>query len=422
MQKTKEGKEMNSKIETNCFHCQVPKCREACPIHNRIPEFLQPLEEGNWEESYRIIRSVNPLGAICGRVCPHEKQCQGSCIRGKKGSPVAIGRLEAMVCDWAREHHVKIEDTIRENGKKVALIGGGPASIATAVDLRKLGYAVTILEREDFLGGILMYGIPEYRLSKTLVQDVIQDLLEMGIHVRYHTELQREEAIRLQKTQQVEEKTTPYHKVSIASLWQEGYQAIFLGMGAECSNSLPIEGMQKQGVWGANEFLRNPACCQGKKIAVIGGGNVAMDAARVARHEGAEVLIIYRRREEDMPANREEVEAGKEEGISFLFQTNVIRVDGDTKVETLLCDTGKQIEVDGLIVAVGSTPNATCLEKEFALTENGLLQVDEHYETTVQNVFAGGDMIQKKATVCMAIQNGKQAAIEIDKKLSQKRT
>lgn len=390
-----------------CLNCKIPKCRDGCPIHNRIPEFIAKMKEENYEEAYRIIRSVSPLGAICGRVCPHENQCQGSCVRGIKEKPISIGELETWVCDWARENQIKIPYEIKENGKKVAIVGGGPAGIACAVDLRKWGYAVTIFEKEDFLGGILMYGIPDYRLSKKLVTEVMDDLLEMGISVEYHTKLVKNNL----------EGKKESGNISIASLFSAGYEAVFLGIGSEISNLLRIDGVEKTGVYGANEFLRNDRQCKGKRLIVIGGGNVAMDAARVANKEGADVTVVYRKQRENMPANRDEIEDAEHEGVKFIFQTNVIKILGEERVTEVECDTEKIIETDAVVMAIGSTPNESYLEDDLKRTEQGLVVIKENYETTIPNVFAGGDLVQKKATVCMAIKNGKEAALGIHHKL-----
>lgn len=421
-----------------CLNCKKPKCREGCPIHNRIPEFIAKIKEGNYEEAYRIIRSVSPLGAICGRVCPHEKQCQGSCVRGIKTEPIQIGKLEAAVCDWARENNVKIKYAIKENGMKIAIVGSGPAGIACAVELRKLGYDVTMFEKENYLGGILMYGIPEYRLPKEIVRDTINDLLEMGIKVKLNTILMKADSKNLNNTVSdnflkqdkngilneerkdtsgIAEKTI----ISIQSLFKEGYKAIFLAIGTEISNVLPIDGNQNLGVIGANEFLKGERKCNGKKVIVIGGGNVAMDAARVANKEGADVTVIYRKQKENMPANKNEIEEAEKEGVKFIFGTNILKINVcDKEVENKLkveCDTGKEIETNYLIMAIGSQPNLDYIDKNLKLTEQGLLAINENYETSIENVFAGGDLVQKKATVCMAIKNGKDAAEAIDSKL-----
>lgn len=397
--------EINIEEAKRCLSCKKPKCVDGCPIHNRIPEFISKIKEENYEEAYQIISSVNPLGAICGRVCPHENQCQGNCVKGIKENPISIGQLEASICDWAIENNVKIKKDIIENGKKVAIIGGGPAGIACAVELRKMGYDVTIFEKENFLGGILMYGIPEYRLPKKLVTEVINNLLELGIKVEYNTVIKQNNSMLYEKC------------VSISSLFKDNYQAIFLGIGSEISNILAIEGNNKLGVLGANEFLKYDRDCKDKKIIVIGGGNVAMDAARIAKKEGADVTIVYRRLKENMPANKDEIESAEQEKIEFIFQTNVVKIGGNDKVEKVECDTGKIIETDMVIMAIGSTPNVKYIDEKLKLTEQGLIEINENYETSISNVFAGGDLVQKKATVCMAIKNGKEAAIAIDNKL-----
>ncbi|MBO5142446.1 MAG: FAD-dependent oxidoreductase [Clostridia bacterium] len=434
-----------------CLNCKIPKCVEGCPINNRIPEFIEQIKRENYEEAYKIIRLVNPLGAICGRVCPHENQCQGKCIKGIKDKPVQIGALEAAVCDWARENNIKINYDIKENGIKVAIIGSGPSGIACAVDLRKHGYDVTIFEREGYLGGILMYGIPEYRLPKEIVTDVINDLLELGIKVQLNTALKSENSNddanknnslenNMLRNDTLENNALKNNilenYITIEQLFKENYKAIFLGIGSELSNVLPIEGNEKIGVFGANEFLKNERDCNNKKVIVIGGGNVAMDSARVAKKEGADVTIVYRKQKENMPANIDEIEAAEKEGINFVFGTNVIKINSSNvgieckelisneKIEdkeyvsSVECDTGKIIETDYVIMAIGSTPNKNYLDERLELTEQDLINVNETYETSIKNVFAGGDLVQKKATVCMAIKNGKEAAIAIDNRIN----
>jgi len=398
-----------------CLNCKIPKCTEGCPINNRIPEFIAEIKKQNYEEAYKIIRTVSPLGAICGRVCPHENQCQGSCIRGIKGEAIKIGELEAAVCDWARENKIKVKYDIKENGMKIAIIGAGPSGIACAVDLRKLGYDVTVFEKENFLGGILMYGIPEYRLPKKLVTDVIDDLLDLGIKVELNTILLSNNYV-----QEELSKIENYKIITLENLFKQNYKAIFIGIGTETSNILPIEGRTTYGVFGANEFLKNERDCKDKKVVVIGGGNVAMDAARVAKKEGADVTVVYRKQKENMPANVVEIEAAEKEGVKFIFGTNVKKINtlnNENKISTIECDTGKIIETDYVVMAIGSIANTNYLDEKLKLTEQGLIAVDENYETSVENVYAGGDLVQKKATVCMAVKNGKEAAISIDKKM-----
>ena len=404
---------MNNIIDLNeagrCLNCKVPKCVEGCPINNRIPEFIAQIKANKYDEAYKIIRSISPLGAICGRVCPHENQCQGNCVRGINSTPIEIGKLEVAVCDWARENKIKIQHEIQENGIKIAVIGSGPSGIACAVDLRLLGYDVTIFEKENYLGGILMYGIPEYRLPKKIVTEVINDLIELGIKIQLNTILKsksyvcvnvneeycaiatKEESKELfdkQKnkiiTYSERDKNIPNY-ITIDALLREGYRAIFLGIGAEISNILPIEGNDKIGVFGANEFLKMQRNCQNKKVIVIGGGNVAMDSARVAKKEGADVTIVYRKQKENMPANKDEIEAAEREGIKFIFATNVIKIESlnakknedanckslnveqrNEEIKTVAyveCDTGKIIETDYVVMAIGATPNKIYLDE-----------------------------------------------------------
>ena len=401
---------LNIEEAKRCLKCKIPKCVQGCPINNRIPEFIEQAKEGKYEEAYKIIREVSPLGAICGRVCPHENQCQGSCVQGIKSEPIKIGKIESEICDWARKNKIKINYNIEENNKKIAIIGAGPSGIACAVDLRKLGYDVTIYERENYLGGILMYGIPEYRLPKELVTEVIQDLLDLGIKVELNTILSS-------KVLEKNESKCDKKFVTIESLFNEGYKAIYLGIGSETSNILPIEGKELNGVYGANEFLKESRECKGKKVIVIGGGNVAMDSARVAQKEGADVTVVYRKQKENMPANKDEIEAANHDGVKFIFGTNIIKILGNEKVNKVQCDTGLELDVDQIIMAIGSTPNKKYIDERLELTEQGLIKINETYETSIENVFAGGDLVQKKATVCMAIKNGKEAGKAINKKI-----
>ena len=280
-----------------------------------------------------------------------------------------------------------------------------------------------------------MYGIPEYRLSKKLVTDVIEDLLEMGIHVKYNTLLSKDDSmlkneennLRIKNRNEegnyklsedsINDKISDKKIITIDSIFAAGYEAIFLGIGSEISNLLSIEGIKKQGIHGANEFLKEERHCKGRKIIVIGGGNVAMDAARVAKREGADVTVVYRRLKENMPASHDEIEAAEKEGVKFIFKTNVIKIIGDKKVTHVECDTGLIIETDDIVMAIGSTPNRNYIDERLKFTEQGLIAIDENYETSLPNVFAGGDLVQKKATVCMAIKNGKEAAIAINNKI-----
>ena len=412
-----------------CLKCKNPKCVQGCPINNRIPEFIEQIKSNNYEEAYKIIRSVSPLGAICGRVCYHENQCQGNCIKGIKDQSIQIGKLEAAICDWARENNIKIKYPIKENGIKIAVVGAGPSGIACAVELRKLGYDVTIFEKENYLGGILMYGIPEYRLPKKIVTDVIDDLLDLGIKVKLNTLLKNDESMNMQfeekKVSDLINNDVEICKeyITLDSLFENGYKSIFLGIGSELSNILQVDGNDKFGVVGANEFLRNKKECKGKKVIVIGGGNVAMDSARVAKKEGADVIVVYRKQRENMPANKYEIEAAEKEEIKFIFGTNVINIkseDKEYKILNVECDTGVVIDTNYVDMAIGSTPNTQYLDRKLKLTEQGLIEIDENYETSIKNVFAGGDLVQKKSTVCMAIKNGKEAAKAIDIKINSK--
>lgn len=398
-----------------CFHCKYPKCVEGCPIHMSIPEFIEAIKEGDLEKAYQIMKAKSYLGAICGRVCPHEEQCQGSCIRGIKEAPIAIGKLETFVNDWARENQIIDEnkELVKKNRNniKVAVIGSGPSGLTCSLELCKLGYDVTIFEKEASLGGILMYGIPEYRLPKKVVEGVIADIVSLGI--------------------QVKTKMCLGDNLTIEDLWKQGFRAIFLGFGNEFSKMLTIEGSHLKGVYGANEFLKEIDSIPFCNVAVIGGGNVAMDAARVAKNNGAKrVFVVYRRSKEKMPASKNEIKEAMEAGIEFEFLAKPSCIKGKDKVEGLeykktelienqiveIEDSEVSINIDTVVMAIGSIPNPKSVQG-ILLSEDGLVKITQDGETSLENVFAGGDLTNKKATVCMAIQSGKTAAIGIDKKL-----
>mgnify|MGYP000925109897 CR=1 FL=1 len=420
-----------------CLQCKHKPCVKGCPVNVQIPEFIKLVSEGDFEGAYQKIRETNSLPAVCGRVCPQETQCEELCVRGIKGEPVAIGRLERFVADW---HMKNIEDekqSIMLNGKKVAVIGSGPAGLSCAGDLAKLGYKVTIFEAFHVAGGVLMYGIPEFRLPKAIVQKEIDSLKEMGVEIDTNMVIGR--------------------IFSIEELKDKGFEAVFVGTGAGLPSFMHIPGENYNGVYTANEFLTRINLMKaykfpesdtpvhvGNKVAVIGGGNVAMDAARSAKRLGAkEVYIIYRRSEGEMPARVEEVHHAKEEGIIFKLLTNPRKILGteDGWVKAIECidmelgepdasgrrrpipieGSEKVIDVETIVVAIGQSPNPLIKATTQGLdTHNwgGIIIDEKTGATSIPGVYAGGDAVTGAATVILAMGAGKTAAHSIDEYLS----
>ncbi len=421
-----------------CLQCKNPACMGGCPVQVKIPEFIRLVSERKFEEAYYKIRETSSLPAICGRVCPQENQCEKFCVRGIKGEPVAIGRLERFVADWHREHGKDATEKPKPNGKKVAVVGGGPAGLACAGDLAKLGYAVTIFEAFHTPGGVLVYGIPEFRLPKEIVQGEIRKLEEMGVTIACNMVIGR--------------------VLSVDELLnQEGFDAVFLGTGAGLPGFLGIEGENLNGVYSANEFLTrinlmkayrfpeyDTPIFMGKHAVIFGGGNVAMDAARCAKRMGAEeVTVVYRRSEEEMPARNEEIQHAKEEGINFRLLCNPVRIIGNedgsaTHIECMEMQLGEQdasgrrrpIPVEGsefllpaevVVIAIGQSPNPLIKNTtpEIETNPRGCIVVaDKTGKTTKEAVFAGGDAVTGAATVILAMGAGKDAAAAIDEYLS----
>ncbi|MCI9246301.1 MAG: NAD(P)-dependent oxidoreductase [Clostridia bacterium] len=406
-----------------CLNCQNPQCRIGCPLGNHIPDFIAQVKQGDYQKAYEILCETTVLPAICGRICPHQKQCQGKCIRGIKGEPVSIGEIEKTVGDWALEKedsllncYLKQGMPKETNGKKVAVIGGGPAGLTASSFLRKSGYEVTIYEKQKDLGGILKRGIPEFRLSKDIVEKVIAQILSLGIHVEYEKELGK--------------------NLNIAELEKE-YDAIFLSIGANIPRKMMIEGEELEGVFGGNSLLElgNHPDYHGKKVSIIGGGNVAMDCARTIKRLGAEqVVVIYRRSEEEMPAEVKEIEDAKQEGVEFLFLTNITKVLGNEKVEQIECiktmlvekegekrkvpvdieDSNYCIPMDYVVMAVGGKADKEMLkEQDIAIGTRKYVSVDENGKTSNQKVFAGGDVVGQTATVAWAARDGREVAKKI---------
>ena len=413
-----------------CLGCKAKPCStKGCPLNNDIPQFIEYIKQDNYLEAYKTLSNTTVLPGICGRICPHLKQCQGSCVRGIKGNPVSIGELEAFVYDKAKEKGYPLKkcfEDIKEKSntvlnKKVAIIGGGPCGLTAAAYMAKEGIKVTIYERYNYLGGLLMYGIPEFRLSKDIVNKTIKDILDLGIEVRYNKELGK--------------------NLSISELEKE-YDAIFLSFGGNVSTKMGVEGENLEGVYGGNELLEynNHPDYKGKIVAVVGGGNVAMDCARTIKRMGAkEVKVIYRRAREQMPAEDKEVEDAINEGISFLYQNNIVKIMGTKKVENveLVKTELKQkegetrlvpvnieksnyiIDVDYVVMALGSKPDNFVAELGVELDKWGNIKIDENYKTSNDKIYAGGDIAGVKKTVAWAAYSGREAAKKIIQNLKQ---
>ena len=422
-----------------CLNCKHKPCIGGCPVKIHIPDFIAKVAEGKFEEAYQIIQKSSSLPAVCGRVCPQETQCEQKCVRGVKGEPVAIGRLERFVADWHNEHSCDLPVKAQPNGHKVAVVGSGPAGLTCAGDLAKRGYDVTVFEALHLAGGVLVYGIPEFRLPKAIVQKEIDNLNALGVKV---------------ETNMVIGKV-----LSVDELMDEfAFEAVFIGSGAGLPRFMNIPGENLKDVYSANEFLtrvnlmkaykedaRTPIA-HAKKVAVVGGGNVAMDAARCAKRLGAEeVTIVYRRSEAELPARREEVEHAKEEGISFKLLTNPVRilegengfVGGMECVEMELGEpdaSGRRspvvkenseftMDVDCVIMAIGTSPNPLIKSTTKGLETQrwGGIIADENGQTSREGVFAGGDAVTGAATVILAMGAGKTAAEEIDEYIKNKK-
>ena len=414
-----------------CLKCKNPKCVEGCPVNVRIPEFIAKVEEGDFKAAYEIITSTNALPALSGRVCPQETQCEARCVRGIKGEPVAIGRLERFVADWYRENVNAMPEKVASNGIQVAVVGSGPAGMTAASDLAKLGYEVTMFEALHTAGGVLVYGIPEFRLPKAIVANEITKLEAQGVKVMTNMVIGR--------------------VLTIDELFDMGFKAVFVGSGAGLPMFMNIPGESLKGVMSANEYLTrtnlmkaydenyDTPIIKSKNVAVVGGGNVAMDAARCAMRLGAEnVYVVYRRGEAEMPARLEEQHHAKEEGIEFKTLCNPIEIlsDADGRACGMKCirmelgepdASGRRrpieiegsefiLDVDTVIMSLGTSPNPLIRSTTPGLDTNrkGCLIVDENEMTTREGVFAGGDAVTGAATVILAMGAGKKGAAAID--------
>lgn len=430
--------EMAVEEAQRCLHCKHMPCVSGCPVNVQIPKFIQLIAEHKFADACATIKETSALPAVCGRVCPQETQCEAKCVRGIKGEPVAIGRLERFAADWDMKNGKNEVVKPESNGHKVAVIGAGPAGLTCAGDLAKKGYEVTIFEAFHKAGGVLVYGIPEFRLPKAIVQKEVEGLEKMGVRVM---------------TDMVIGKV-----LSIDELMDDmGFEAVFIGSGAGLPMFMGIEGEDLVGVSSANEFLTrinlmkayrddyDTPIRKGKNVAVVGGGNVAMDAARSAMRLGAEhVYIIYRRSEAELPARREEVHHAKEEGIEFVLLTNPVKIHGDENanvksIECIKMELGEpdasgrrrpipvegsnfEIPVDTVIMSLGTSPNPLIRTTTEGLEANkkGCLVADEHMATTREGVYAGGDAVTGAATVILAMGAGKTAAASIDEYIQNK--
>lgn len=422
-----------------CLNCKNAKCIAGCPVAIDIPAFIEEVKKGEIEEAARVIAKASALPAVCGRVCPQETQCEGQCIRGIKGEPVSIGKLERFVADWSREHGFVPEAPEKTNGKKVAVIGSGPCSLTCAGDLAKLGYEVTIFEALHEPGGVLTYGIPEFRLPKEgVVQPEIENVKKLGVKLETNVIIGK--------------------SVTIDELMEEeGFQAVFIGSGAGLPKFMGIPGENANGVFSANEYLTRSNLMKafrddydtplmiGKKVVVVGGGNVAMDAARTALRLGAEVHIVYRRSEKELPARAEEVHHAKEEGIRFNLLTNPVEIltDENGWVNGIICrrmelgepdESGRRrpvekagsdfrIDADTVIMALGTSPNPLISATTEGLSVNRwkcIIADEADGKTTKEGVYAGGDAVTGAATVILAMEAGRAGARGIDEYLSGK--
>ena len=418
-----------------CLNCPKMPCVSGCPVNIHIPEFIAKIRENDFEGAYQVIQQTSSLPAVCGRVCPQELQCESKCVRGIKGEPVGIGRLERFVADWHNAHSTEAPKAAPSNGHRVAVVGSGPSGLTCAGDLAKKGYKVTVYEALHTAGGVLVYGIPEFRLPKAIVQKEVDNLTAMGVDMETNTVIGK--------------------TLTIDELFEQGFEAVFVGSGAGLPNFMNIPGEAYKGVYSANEFLTRSnlmkaykadpvtPIMKGGNVAVVGGGNVAMDAARCAKRLGAEnVYIVYRRGLEEMPARKEEVEHAMEEGIIFKTLNNPVEIladenDNVNKIRCIKMELGEpdasgrrrpievpgsefELDVDCVIMALGTSPNPLIKSttKGLEINKKGGIVVNEDGLTSREHVYAGGDAVTGAATVILAMGAGKTAAKAIDEALS----
>ena len=420
---------------TRCLNCKNKPCMQGCPVMVHIPDFIAEVAKGDFEAAYQIIAATSALPAVCGRVCPQESQCEKHCVRGIKGEPVGIGRLERFVADWHREHNTAAAEKPASNGHRVAVVGSGPSGLTCAGDLARKGYDVTVFEALHLAGGVLVYGIPEFRLPKAIVQKEVDGLKALGVTIATDTVVGC--------------------TITVDELMEEqGFEAVFIGSGAGLPMFMNIPGVNYKGVLSANEFLTrinlmkaykpdsDTPLVHPKKVAVVGGGNVAMDAARCAKRLGAEVYVVYRRGMEELPARKEEVEHAEEEGIIFKTLNNPVEIladenDNVNKIRCIKMELGEpdasgrrrpievpgsefELDVDCVIMALGTSPNPLIKSttKGLEINKKGGIVVNEDGLTSREHVYAGGDAVTGAATVILAMGAGKTAAKAIDEALS----
>ena len=403
-------------VANYCLGCINKPCSKGCPLNNNIPGFIQLIKEDKIKEAYELLSETTVLQSICGRICPHTKQCEGKCIRGYKGEPVNIGKLESYIGDEAIKNNWDIPIPIAERHEKIAVIGSGPAGLTCAAFLKRAGFHVTIYEKHNYLGGLLRHGIPEFRLPKSILDKTIDRIISLGIEVKLNQELGKD--------------------ITLAELEQE-YDCIFIGIGANISSKMNIPGEELNGVYGGNELLEQNTHpdYDGKDIVVSGGGNVAMDVARTIKKLGAnKVTIVYRRSENEMPAETKEIEEAKQEGIEFITTTNILSIKGNNKVEEIECiktelvqkegenrpypvnieGTNFKIKADYCIMAVGSHPEEEITTKlNLELDKKNRIVVNENNQTSNKKIFAGGDISSTEGTVAFAARHGRDAAQNI---------
>lgn len=404
-------------IAKNCLNCKHKPCQNACPMKTRVPEFIAKIKEEKFNEAYDILLENNTFSNICSTICPQEQQCEGSCVRGIKGEPMPIGRLERFINEWAKENNYtyKMNEIKEMSNKKVAIVGSGPASISCAIELAKMGIKSVILEKDEAFGGILRYGIPDFRLNKDTLEHILENAKNMGIEMNSNIEFGKD--------------------ISLKEL-QDKYDAVFLGIGAETPSTYKLADEEYSSIYKSDYFLKK----YNEKdfiqnlgtTVVIGGGNVAMDCARTAVKMGAKkTYVLYRRARENMPARDIEIKEAMEDGVEFNYTTKVIKAFGDNKLTQIECiktvvEDGKAVDVENsnfkmdvatVVFAIGLTPNGKLLEAQGIETDRGLIKINEDGETCIKGVFAGGDATESKSSVCRAVAAGKKAAIGIGKYL-----